>query len=366
MDSPIWPEARAAELARLLSDLRQKSTLRFSFVPSHETSFLRYFPENLTADFSQLATHGFVYQPPSQGIADCDVLIATSHSSDNSEFLWSLRRAAPKALVTVWLWDNHIGGMRNLKTALACDLLFASHLYVTEYLVNPLSLLASHVPACAAQWTIQEARSVYQAHEGRARRDKLLVNYVDYDLSWRSELFKRVKNEIAQAEVLLMPVGDRSRYFGKSPAERFSEWLSYKATLIVPVEQDLSTRVFDALLAGQVIVVPTMIKDFDAVISPEAQRGLGIIKLPDFKMKTIRDAAAQAIAIWTFTGEAGARARHDYVLNNHMLVHRIGRILQTLRQPEVPSFRQEGQRFSGLLFKLPTRPDPSPAPIAKN
>lgn len=361
MDRALWPEERAAQLERRLSTLRQKPSLRFSFVPSHETGHLRYFPQNLVADLSPLAARGFVYQPPLEGIGDCDVIIVTAHGLDISSLMWDLRRAAPDALLMPWLWDNHTAQVNNLKTALASDILFPSHWYAAEYLINPVSLLAVHIPLCAAQWTIEEAHAVYRAHEGRPRRDKLLVNYVDYEFSWRSELLRRLKKEVTQAEVLLMPPGDRSRYFNKSPADRLAEWLGYKATLILPLDKDLSTRVFDALVAGQVMVVPDMVIDFDAVLKPELQRALGVVKVPDVKMKTIRDAAAQAIAIWNQTGEAGARMRHDHALSNHMLVHRIARMLQTLRQPLTPIFQQSRERSSGLLYKVPTAVAPTPA-----
>jgi hypothetical protein len=144
---------------------------------------------------------------------------------------------------------------------------------------------------------------------------------------------------------MIMPQLDRSRYFGKSRADRLKEWLGYKTALVLPVDKDLSTRVFDALLAGLVILAPSSIADFDSVIKPETQAALGVIRLPDMEVETIRQYARQAVRSFDAAGEHGARERHRYVLENHMLVHRIQMILRTLEQVVggklVPAFASE-------------------------
>ena len=64
--------------------------------------------------------------------------------------------------------------------------------------------------------------------------------------SWRSEVIKSITENVPEAAVITMPAHDRSRYFLKTSAERFREWLGYKSTLILPLDSDLSTRLFDA------------------------------------------------------------------------------------------------------------------------
>jgi hypothetical protein len=163
------------------------------------------------------------------------------------------------------------------------------------------------------------------------RSDKLLVNYVDYPFSPRTQLLRILKMQMPEANVLLMAPNERSRYYGKSRAERLREWMEYKSTLILPVDRDLSQRVFDALLCGQILVVPNIIPDFDEVIPPAVQSDLGIIRLQSLQIGVIRQAAAQAVRVFDEMGPRGVEARHRYVLENHMMVHRIGTMLDSIK-----------------------------------
>jgi hypothetical protein len=163
------------------------------------------------------------------------------------------------------------------------------------------------------------------------RSDKLLVNYVDYPFSPRTQLLRILKMQMPEANVLLMAPNERSRYYGKSRAERLREWMEYKSTLILPVDRDLSQRVFDALLCGQILVVPNIIPDFDEVIPPAVQSDLGIIRLQSLQIGVIRQAAAQAVRVFDEMGPRGVEARHRYVLENHMMVNRIRIMLDSVK-----------------------------------
>ncbi len=347
----MWPNARANEIANRLIALRQKTVLSFTFVPSESTLF-KYFPSDLSTEFRSLQSEGFEYIPPTEPLTNCDIAIITAHGSDLSAALWKFRQFASNTLIAVWLWDNHICHAQNLQTTLATDLIFASHQYQLEYLINPVSILALHVPACSAQWTKHQASEIFAGEQRSARSNKILANYVDYEFSWRSSLLRRMKTELPEAEVILMSPNDRSRYFGKNSAERFEEWLGYKAALVLPFDQDLSTRVFDGLLAGQIIIAPQTIPDFDKVIPPDLQRRLGILRLPDLDMSTIRKFAWQAINTFDEAGEQGVRERHQYAIKNHMLVNRVKMMLEFIKKTSVskmtPIFYGDQQGHFGL------------------
>ncbi len=163
------------------------------------------------------------------------------------------------------------------------------------------------------------------------RSDRLLASYVDYPSSWRSPLLRKLASEAPEAEVKLMSPDDRSRYFSRNPQDRLGEWLGYKASLLLPHQYDLSTRAFDGLLAGQVLVVADRIADFDAVIPTEDQARLGVIKLPDLSIATIRRAACEAARRFDERGLEGVAARHAYVVQRHMLKHRVAQMLEAIR-----------------------------------
>lgn len=348
----MFPVERAAQIAQATRRLANKP-IKFAFLPSPETDRLTYFPEDLPDDLKTLARDGFEYMPPDIGLKG-HVIVLTAHGKDFSSQLFAFRQRAPDILIAVWLWDNHLGSVNNLRTCLAADYVFVSHAYKASYLSNPVSVMGRHVPSCAAQWSVAEAARMFRTGIGAPRSDKLLVNYVDYSFSWRSALLKKLKSDLPEADVLLMEPGDRTRYFDKKRDERAKEWLSYKTTIILPVDKDLSTRVFDALLAGQVILVPDQIVDFDGVIPPDIQQRLGIVRLPDYEVSTIAKGLKQALRTYDNGGEAGALARHTYALENHMLVHRIQSMLENIRsvaKGEIrPTFIADGKTTAGLYL----------------
>ena len=351
----MWPTFRAQRLTQQFLLIGAKPKLRFTFVPSIENEPIQYFPEGFIEIFSPLVGSDLEYVPISEGLADIDVVIVSCHGSDFSPQIWRLRQNWPRnTLLAVWFWDNHLAHLNNFKTALTADIVFPSHKYSSGYLANPGSALGWHIPSCSAQWTIGEASDVFQANVRNTRSNRLLVNYVDYHFSWRHELLWKLKEQLVDAEVLLMDPDDRSRYFTKSRKERMNEWLGHKATIIIPVQNDLSTRVFDALLAGLVLLVPEGISDFDEVIPLEQQQELGIVRLHDLEIPTIQAAAIRAIEIFDAAGETGMCARHDFVINNHMLHNRVAKIIRCIRHVAVKQsavvFGDNEQGHVGLHF----------------
>lgn len=328
----MWPHLRAKELIKIVNTCFSKPVTKFAFLPSRLPHLIDYFPSDFTTDFRRDLPTNFEYVPLNANVFDADLIIITHHGADQSNAIWKLRSSARSdTLILIWLWDNHIMPVENLKNSMAADFVFPSHKYASGHLSTPVSCLASHVPSCCAQWTKAEATQFVERFALTQRRDQLLVNYADYPWSPRSQVLHALKNNVPEADVRLMPPDDRSRYFSKSRSDRYQEWLEHKATIILPVVQDVSTRVFDALLAGQVLVVPETVADFDGLFPRSLQSQLGIVRIPDLELATIRDAAAKAIQIFDEQGLDGAIARYRYALENHMLVNRIGLILQTLK-----------------------------------
>jgi hypothetical protein len=323
---------RAGELRARLNRLAHRPRWRVGFLPSEETSFISYFPADIWDDFKLLAQAGLDVSPYSESRDPFDIVLLTAHGSDKSAEIWRIRQCFPDALLCAWFWDNHLGPLNNLRTAVAADLLFASHAYAVDNLVNLGGALAAHLPACSAQWTRDAAGSLYGAFENQPRSDRLLVNYVDYGFAWRSTLLRRLAREAPEADVLLMPPGDRKRYFGKSPADRMREWMGYKASLCLPIDRDLSTRVFDALLSGHILVMPHGIPDVPSVIGTAIEERLGIIRLAEISVDAVRQAALLASRRFDEGGLSAARDRHMFVMERHMLVHRVEHALAVIRQ----------------------------------
>ena len=73
-----------------------------------------------------------------------------------------------------------------------------------------------------------------------------------------------------------------------------------------------------------------MIADFDAVIPPAEQARLGIIRIGDYELPTIRQAMLIAARTFDAMGREGVVARHQFVASGHMIHHRLHTILRTI------------------------------------
>ena len=351
----MWPTIRRQELTETVAAIFSGDPPRFSFINASTAEDVEYFPKDYAADCDEGLGSSFIYVPPGEVLDDVKIVILTAHGADLSPSIWSLReKLAPGASIGVWHWDNHLSHVPNLRTAMASDFTFPSHKYVADYLINPASAFGGHVPLCCAQWTLEEARTYFDEFQEIPRSDKLLVNYVDYRFSVRSELLRRLQSHMPEANVLLMDPEERSRYFSKSRRERFKEWMEHKSTLILPLARDLSTRVFDALLCGQILLIPNVIPDFNDVIPPAKQSELGIVWLQSLDLGVIREAARKAVDIFDRSGPEGIRVRHDFVLKNHMAVHRLRTILERIRSAadgeRAIAFEGDGTKPYGLYL----------------
>lgn len=333
-----WTNRRSEELENRLKGFASLPSIRYTFLPSQRVQQAYrngYFPDNDDLDNELLssAPSPFSYVPEKE-YANANIVIVSIHgAASETAALWDLRRQlGEQVLIVAWLWDNHVSHVENMRSALAADIVFVSHAYEAGHVHTPASLVAGHIPACSAQWTRAQASEFFEQAEPRERRHKLLVNYVIQAPA--SPLRRRVLEEyrtgLIEADVFLMSTEERARYFNLSRRDRFFDWADYKATVIVPMGADVSTRVFDALLAGQVPIVPEYIDDFDIVIPRHEQESLGIVRVQSLELPEIRKAATEALGIFDDMGMEGARARHVYALDSHMLVNRVEQMLYVL------------------------------------
>lgn len=328
--SMFWPQRRQQEIEEKLHALGGGEEIRFAFLPSPETEFLRYLPEDLSKEIADWAPDTCRLIDPASSDETPDIVLATTHVSDREPtWLWTLReRYGPHPLLGIWMWDNHFDHETNLKAAQVADLVFPSHHYDATYLTSPNALLSNHIAACSAQWTRSEAEQLFDRYGRLPRKHALLVNYAKYDFAEeRNTLIDLLGAHIPEADMLLMSQADRSRYFSKSRDARFAEWAAYKTTVIIPMIADLSTRFFDAMLAGLVPIVPSSVKDLDLLLSPQDQATLGIVRLPSYSLEDVSAAVKSALTLYDEGGIDGAIARHRYVLENHMVINRVTSML---------------------------------------
>ncbi len=282
-------------------------------------------------EFQAIKSQGWRYVDHCESLKIPVVYIYAAVGSNISDELWDLRsKMHSDSVICLWYFDNHIAHMNNFKTSISGDLNFLSHwLAVEKYLFNPYAPIVSHIPACSTQFMTDELINYLPKIKYIQRESKALFNYVIYDGAPRTPLLADLCKHITDiADFKLMPASDRTRYWNLNRFERYQEWSAYKTTVILPIVNDLSTRVFDALSAGMVPIVPETIEDLNLVVSPQLQSDLGIVRIKSYSIDELRRAINRAIEIFDFGGPHGIEKRVNYILNNGMLKHRISKLLQ--------------------------------------
>lgn len=340
---PHYPDQRCTELNEQLRCLNHRP-LRVTFLPSDESAEWQYLPDDLAADCAAVS-NDHLHLSYGGSLDQADLIICTAHGRNNSERLLQLRAAHPQALLAVWLWDNHLAFNRNLATVSAADLYFPSHFYCASQIPCALAAMGGHVPSCCAQWPAGLLRTAL-AQAGSPRSNKVYAGYVDYPVCSRRPLLHAMRDHAPEIDTILMPPGDRSRYFGQSPADRLAEWLRYPASVVLPIDRDLSTRFFDSLAAGQIPIVADSIADLDTVVPPSIQARLPVLKFRTNDIDDLRRVAQDALRLFAAGGAEAVRQRQQYVGANHLLVHRL------LRMSRVATLASEGKLQARAIHDL--------------
>jgi predicted O-linked N-acetylglucosamine transferase (SPINDLY family) len=322
---------RAAQLAEKFQVLSRRAVIRWTWEPAMATSAVNYFASGPDPELETL--DGFEYVPHAEvrNWNKVDLLILTAPGADLSNRVQEYRRRHPKMIIVAWLWESQLAHADNLKTVMACDMYFPAHAYSAAYLGNLNCPTGLPVPLGVAHWTGVEARALLAELAGTPRADQLLLSYADGLEAQRAALVAQLRTELALPPAPPRLADDQGFDLSQAHRARLTEWLGHKCILILPSDRELVPQLFEALLAGLVVIVPRLMADFDQLFAPELQERLGIVRIDKLDLPTIRAAMAQAVANFDRLGMAGVQARTDFVLDGHMLSHRLHTILQAAR-----------------------------------
>jgi tetratricopeptide (TPR) repeat protein len=264
--------------------------------------------------------------------AHADLILLLIHLHKEGEPLRKLREGGCDAAVLGWFWDNHHHVFDNYSVGKDLDVCIAGHGFAASYLRSPRHMAAPAVPLCVTQWSDDEATEFFRLHRNSPRSDALYGGFIRYRFAVKRNRLIESLTEEGFEGVYFLDEDRLAPYFGKTPSQRFAEWASRKTSLCLPLNGDLSMRFFDALLAGQVPIVPRDIGDFDSVIPPEWQERLPVIRFDDYTSAAVREAHAAALSAFDRLDAAGVRERHAFVMQHHMFTSRIRSILGIARK----------------------------------
>lgn len=248
------------------------------------------------------------------------------------EELVRLRRDNPDAVSVILLVDNHHMYRLSLQFAHDFDVVVSAHDNGLRYLSAVNDLVFSGVPCGAKQWSSAQAAEFYPMFEGRPRSDKLYGKFFEHEGQPRNAVIRRYVEAMPDQALLLRPVNVAfGEYLALTPEEKFREWMGYKVSLCVSVRRDMPYRLFEALLTGQIPLVASDVQGFDALIDPETQRRLPVVRYAEATPEAVARAHRVALELYDAEGAEGARRRHAYALQHHMFANRILRIAEILR-----------------------------------
>lgn len=205
-----------------------------------------------------------------------DFVILCCHVLGEEAVLFDLRERGVAGLYGAWFFDNHHHHQLNLRTAMLADVVFVSHWHERQYLNIPIALAGPHIPAYSRQWSPGTIARHYPVGLPAERWNGLFGGYGRY--AWAVDRNRFIEDVAAACPEHSLNLGKLDDYFQISAAERLRAWVEHKVHLIVPVNRDVSTRVFDALMTGQIPLVPDDVPDLDRVIDLETQAILPIVR----------------------------------------------------------------------------------------
>ncbi len=269
-----------------------------------------------------------------------DICILSCHNEGEEMLLFNLRNNNFAELYFAWMWDNHHHHVINLRTAMLADVVFSSHWHAHQYLNHPITLCGPHVPLYSRQWSPGLISRLYPQCLPVARADGIFGGYGHYPrLSERNAFIEQAMKRFPDHALSLVKVAD---YFRLPVADRLAGWMNHKVHLVVPVAGDLSTRVFEALMTGQIPLVPDNVPDLDRVVPPDLQRSLPILRWQAGSIDSVQSAWREAVARFDSEGAAGVARRHAFVCDHHSLTARLRSFAQFIRKPAQLTLQNEG------------------------
>jgi hypothetical protein len=321
--------SRVKRALRSLKDKSQLDVLLFSMRPE-------YFAADDLLDTSASAIGCFTFATTEADLQDLrksfDLAVICSHamSGQRAEFIIRERRMA--SCLVVWTWDNHHKPYHNARSNALADLVLPGHRFCSDLMLTPHAVLAQSFPLPTSQWSRPLTAKLLDASIANPRSNALYGGFVLSGESSRDELLRCLSREISDNAITLLDHAKRTApdsYFLRSAEKQFREWSSYKVSVVLPFAT-LPMRVFDALISGQIPIIPNSCVDLDAVIPSDLQLALPVLRFEELSVAAIWDAWRAALRRYYEMGIEGVYRRRRFARDGHHVSVRLRQIVQYL------------------------------------
>ena len=253
------------------------------------------------------------------------------------ELVKKLYVSCPDTLFVGWVWDNHHMIAHSAIIGSTVDVLYVAHSDNMQILNRFCPFVRPPLPAAIMNWTKREA-AAFGAQLSCERPVRLSGSFLHYPkFHHRNRIVERLMTQGDGAALRMLDTsGGTAAYVAKSASDKWQEWTSSKVNLVVPTLSDLPIRIFDALLTGNVPLLPRTIAH---VFSPAEHRALADMPVLWFDYADLPDIVdLVAIACARFDGEGmlGVLRRHRYALDTHLIEDRLQTMVADLRTLGTP------------------------------
>lgn len=326
-----WPETptfdRLLQLRAKLNFARSAEGPAIVYVISHR--YKKIFSADVPQELSNHVCRSnqkiiFVESAEEINIMAVHVVILLIHLQGELKDIDYLREAGYAGPIVGWFWDNHHHIFANAEVAKALDFVIPGHSKPSAYLASRQSYKLEPVALCITQWSGRQLHAYFKKHQKISRSNNLYGGFVKYHFATeRNKLIEAAMSIMKDHSLYFVSEKDLEQYFVKTEEERFKEWCSFKTSLVVPLDGDLSQRFFDGLSAGQIPIVPHDLTDVRRIFSDYDAQRIPIVFYDPKRPASILEAHEVAIAAFDRGGELGILERHTLAAKYHTFASRI-------------------------------------------
>lgn len=213
-------------------------------------------------------------------------------------------------IIAVWDWDNHHHLHISSVLSASADLYFPSH-KAQNLELNLLCDCFRRLPLSSHQW--DDRFMAKHIHEviNHNRRNDIAGYYVRYEMFGR----RNEHIQLLNAKLKNVKFVETTRYWERSLYDRLIEWLEFKCQWIIPTLNDISTRVFDSLITGNVVIIPERFR-FDESLSELHEDDC--VYYTDQDILDPSEVCRQALEKFDRWGELGILRRVNFGLDNNL------------------------------------------------
>lgn len=276
-------------------------------------------------DEAQLATLA-------EALRDC-VVIVNGNDFGSLRLLQRLYLSCPDTLFIATLYDNHHALDMCITLALCSDMVFPAHYDYLALLSRYSPFVRGPLPASTIQWSKLQARRFAPRLYDTPRRIDLSGGFTRYpQFPFRQTIVQKVMaQEIGHA--LELPAEDAVEHHSvRTKEENWAVWASSKSNLMVSTLTDLPHRFFDALLTGNIPLVPRYLQVFFSHFDFSAFREAPVVWFDYSDLADMQDKVRQAVAMFDAAGKNGIAERHRFILEHHMMENRLETMLDDVHQ----------------------------------